>query len=63
VCSSDLASLSAYDLTTFSQPAAMMVEKTIKLLDELIAGQKRRARHLIVKGELIVRGSSRQPVL
>lgn len=53
------ACLSAYDLTTFSQPAALMVKKTISLVDELIAGSKRRAQHLIVTGKLIVRGSSR----
>ena len=56
------ASLSAHDLTTFSQPAATMVEKAIVLVDQLISGQKSRAQHLIVKGELIVRGSSRQAV-
>lgn len=56
------ASLSAYDLTTFSQPAAMMVEETIKLIDELISAPNRRAQHLVVSGELVIRGSSRQPV-
>lgn len=54
--------LSAYDLTTFSQPAALMVEEAIKLVDELIASPKRRAQHLVVSGELVIRGSSRPSI-
>jgi len=50
----------AYDLTTFSQPASKMVQEAVKLVDELIAQPNSRAKHLLVPGELIVRGSSRK---
>lgn len=53
------ASLSAYDLTTFSQPAASMVIEAIDLIDDLIANPTGQAQHRIVSGQLVVRGSSR----
>lgn len=52
---------SAYDLTTFSQPAAALVEEAIKILDIAIAEPDRRAQRREVHGELIVRGSTKLP--
>lgn len=53
------AGLSAYDLTTFSQPAASMVIEAIDLVDDLIANPAGPAQHRVVSGQLVVRGSSR----
>lgn len=55
------ASHSAYDLTTFSQPAAALVEEAIKIIDAMIAEPGRRAQRREVRGQLIVRGSARLP--
>ncbi|UJQ95557.1 LacI family DNA-binding transcriptional regulator [Mariluticola halotolerans] len=52
---------SGYDLTTFSQPAAALVEEAIKIVDTMIAEPGRRAQRREVRGQLIVRGSARLP--
>lgn len=51
----------AYDLTTFSQPAASLVEEALKIIDTMIAEPGRRAQRREVRGQLIVRGSARLP--
>lgn len=56
------ASMSAYDLTTFSQPAATMVAEAIDLVDDLIANPTSGAQHRVVSGDLISRGSSRSTI-
>lgn len=53
------ASHSAYDLTTFSQPAATLVDAAVGIIDR--SGSSLRAAHLEVPGELVVRGSARLP--
>lgn len=55
------ASHSAYDLTTFSQPAAALVDEAIKIIDTMIADPGRRAQRREIKGQLLVRGSARLP--
>ncbi len=55
------ASHSAYDLTTYSQPAASLAEEAIKIIDSQIARPGRRAQRREVRGELILRGSTRLP--
>ncbi len=55
------ASHAAYDLTTYSQPAAAMVEEAIKLMDIMIANPGGRAQRREVPGDLIIRGSARIP--
>lgn len=52
---------SRYDLTTYSQPAAALVEEAIKIVDLMIAEPGRRAQRREVRGELIVRKSARLP--
>lgn len=52
---------SAYDLTSFSQPAGSLVEEAINIIDKMIANPERRAIRCEVAGELIVRGSARKP--
>ncbi len=52
---------SAYDLTTFSQPAGSLVEEAINIIDKMIADPGRRAIRCEVAGELIVRGSAKEP--
>ncbi|HHB83326.1 MAG TPA: LacI family DNA-binding transcriptional regulator [Devosia sp.] len=55
------ASHSAYDLTTYSQPAGSLAEEAIKIIDQQIANPGRRAQRREVRGELILRGSARLP--
>ena len=55
------ASHSAYDLTTYSQPAASLAEEAIKIIDQQIAQPGRRAQRREVRGQLILRGSTRLP--
>ena len=55
------ASHSAYDLTTYSQPASSLAEEAIKIIDQQIANPGRRAQRREVRGQLIVRGSTRIP--
>lgn len=52
---------SGYDLTTFTQPAAALVEEAIKIVDLMIKEPGRRAQRREVRGQLIVRGSTRLP--
>ncbi len=54
------ASHSAYDLTTFSQPAAALAKEAISIVDKMIADPNRRAIRTEVAGELIIRGSTRR---
>ncbi len=53
------ASYSAYDLTTFSQPAAALAKAAIEIIEKMISERGRKAMHIEVEGELIVRGSAR----
>lgn len=55
------ASHAVYDLTTYSQPAAALVEEAIKVIDLMIENPGRRAQRREVRGELIVRGSAKIP--
>ncbi len=55
------ASHAAYDLTTYSQPAASLAEEAIKIIDQQIAHPGRRAQRREVRGQLILRGSARLP--
>lgn len=55
------ASHAVYDLTTYSQPAAALVEEAIKVIDLMIKNPGRRAQRREVRGELIVRGSAKVP--
>lgn len=50
---------SAFDLTTYSQPAGALAEEAIRIIDDQIAHPRRRARLHEVKGDLIIRGSTR----
>jgi len=51
----------AYDLTTYSQPASALVEKAIGIVDTMIEDPTRRAQRREVRGHLVVRGSARVP--
>ncbi|MBU1174280.1 MAG: LacI family DNA-binding transcriptional regulator [Alphaproteobacteria bacterium] len=51
----------AYDLTTYSQPASALVEEAIKIIDLLIEDPTRRAMRREVRGQLLVRGTARVP--
>ena len=51
----------AYDLTTYSQPAASLAREAIKIIDSQIASPGRRAQRREVRGQLILRGSTRLP--
>lgn len=55
------ASWSSFRLTTFSQPAEAMVARAVAMILELIDEPKTPIRHETVRGELIVRGSTREP--
>ena len=55
------ASHAAYDLTTFSQPAATLVEEAISIIDGMRGQSPPRAKHVQVEGKLVVRGSARIP--
>jgi len=55
------AAYSAYDLTTYSQPAALLAAEAIKIIDFQIAKPGRRAQRREVGGQLILRGSARLP--
>lgn len=56
------ASWQGYDLTTVSQPAEQMIAETLRILIDQIENQSVVKRAAIVPSQLIVRGSSRQPV-
>jgi DNA-binding LacI/PurR family transcriptional regulator len=49
----------SFSLTTFSQPVEVMVDRALAMILELIDEPKTPIRHETVRGELIVRGSSR----
>jgi DNA-binding LacI/PurR family transcriptional regulator len=55
------ASRSAYDLTTYSQPAQALVDEAIKIIDTMTADPSRRAQKREVRGRLVVRGTARVP--
>lgn len=50
----------AYDLTTYSQPAALLVDAAIEIIDTMIAKPGRRAQRREVSGELVLRGSAKR---
>ncbi len=51
----------SFSLTSFSQPIGPMVDRTMLLLMDVLADRTRPARHEVVPGELVVRGSARIP--
>jgi DNA-binding LacI/PurR family transcriptional regulator len=51
----------SFDLTSFSQPVDPMVDATVSTMLALIEQPNQPPRHLIARGELIVRGSARLP--
>lgn len=51
----------AWALTTYSQPAAMLVDAAIEIIDTAIENPGRRAQRREVGGELILRGSAKLP--
>jgi DNA-binding LacI/PurR family transcriptional regulator len=57
------ASSLSYDLTTYSQSAASLVEAALKQMDTLSINPSTRQRRIEVHGELIIRGSARLPIL
>lgn len=56
-----LASWPSFDLTTFSQPAWPMAQQVVAVTLERIEDPQSGPVHGIVPGELVVRGSARQP--
>jgi DNA-binding LacI/PurR family transcriptional regulator len=50
-----------FDLTSFSQPVDTMVDVTVSTMLALIDNPEQPPRHLIARGELMVRGSTRLP--
>lgn len=50
-----------YDLTSFSQPLEPMVEATVRMLLALVEEPAQPVRRVVVKGELVLRGSARRP--
>ncbi|MGL4242399.1 MAG: substrate-binding domain-containing protein, partial [Beijerinckiaceae bacterium] len=50
-----------FDLTSFSQPVETMVDVTVSTMLALIEQPDQPPRHLVARGELIVRGSARLP--
>jgi DNA-binding LacI/PurR family transcriptional regulator len=51
----------SYSITSFTQPIRPMVEATVDILMDQIASGEIGSLQKIIKGQLIVRGSSRQP--
>ncbi len=51
----------AYDLTTYSQPASALVNEAISIIDAMIEDPGKRAQRREVRGRLVVRGSARVP--
>ncbi|MGL4636606.1 MAG: LacI family DNA-binding transcriptional regulator [Beijerinckiaceae bacterium] len=51
----------SFDLTSFSQPVASMVDLTIETILDMVEKPGQPPRHLIAPGELVVRGSTRLP--
>lgn len=48
-----------YDLTTYSQPARVLVEEAVKIIDLMIEDPGKRALRREVRGDLVIRGSVR----
>lgn len=57
-----LAAWDSFQLTTYSQPAKQMVHQAIQILLEQIEQEDFLPKHLIVKGELIIRSSAKLPL-
>jgi DNA-binding LacI/PurR family transcriptional regulator len=53
----------AFDLTSFSQPVASMVDLTIETILDMVEKPDQPPRHLIAPGDLVVRSSARLPAL
>ena len=51
----------SYDLTTFSQPLAPMVDATVGMLLDFVEDPGLPVRRVVVEGELVLRGSARRP--
>jgi DNA-binding LacI/PurR family transcriptional regulator len=51
----------SFSLTSFEQPAAPMVEAAIALITEMIETPEAPVRHVVLRGDLMVRGSARVP--
>lgn len=51
----------SFSLTSFAQPLLPMVEAAIGLMAELIEAPEAPVRHVVLRGELMVRGSARVP--
>ncbi len=51
----------SFSLTSFAQPAAPMVEAAIALITEMIETPEAPVRHVVLRGDLMVRGSARIP--
>jgi len=49
----------AYDLTTFSQPAGALAKAAIEIVEKMNSESSRRAMHIEVEGQLIIRGSTK----
>lgn len=56
-----LSSWPSYDLTTVRQPANRMVAETTRALMQRLSGEDDEARHIVLDGPLIIRGSARKP--
>ena len=56
-----IAAWPGFSLTTYSQPTAIMVGRTIELVRQLLEDKDAPCVHELVRGELMVRGSTRLP--
>ncbi|MBB6253256.1 LacI family DNA-binding transcriptional regulator [Nitrospirillum iridis] len=56
-----IAAWPGFQLTTYSQPVAHMVARTVGLVKDALAGTKDGQCHHIIQGDLIVRASARRP--
>jgi DNA-binding LacI/PurR family transcriptional regulator len=50
----------AYNLTTFRQRVDVMVAETVSMLTAWIAAKEPETAHVVLQGELIIRGSTRR---
>jgi DNA-binding LacI/PurR family transcriptional regulator len=57
---SEMAGWPIFDLTTYGQPIALMVEHVVEIIRMQLAGKLKRT-EVVVPGELVVRGSARVP--
>lgn len=51
----------SYNLTSYSQPLLPMVEATVQVLLECMEDPSRQMNSVVLKGQLVVRGSARRP--